>query len=349
MPPTRETGPMGHSAPLCVAIPVRDEQDEIAGCLDAVSRGLEGLGRTGVVVLANNCLDATAARARRWARDRAPGSCHVESIETELPPERAHAGGARALAMRHARRRVGSGGIILTTDGDSRPGATWAADMVQALARCDMAFGPLAPRPGPGEEILRIYDRLEQEALSLQSRYLHRVSAEKGASAPAHQQESGASLGVTAAAWDRLGGLPELPCGEDRAFAMRAIAAGLRVERAAVAPVMTSWRLAGRARGGHADTLARRLSEPDPYCDERILPLDGLLQRAKRLGGAGQGRAAFSREGGTTSAAPGDADLHASETPQASALRMSEVRAMLPTLRRLAHAQGALPRGREAS
>ncbi|MWD30227.1 hypothetical protein E0K89_022430, partial [Aquicoccus sp. SCR17] len=60
--------------------------------------------------------------------------------------------------------------------------------------------------------------------------------------------------------------------------------AGLRVSQAAIAPVLTSWRLVGRARGGHAETLAQRLSTADPYCDDRILPLAGLRERAERIG-----------------------------------------------------------------
>jgi hypothetical protein len=71
----------------------------------------------------------------------------------------------------------------------------------------------------------------------------------------------GANLGLTARAYRDAGGFPPLDVGEDRALVTALENRGYRVLRTPDAPVRTSARLHGRARGGFAAHLAT-LSEP---------------------------------------------------------------------------------------
>ncbi|MFD9466963.1 glycosyltransferase [Streptomyces sp. NPDC060027] len=71
-----------------------------------------------------------------------------------------------------------------------------------------------------------------------------------------HPHVHGANLGVSAAAYLRVGGFEPLPTGEDRDLAARLFAAGHRVARTDQHAVHTAARLRGRAPGGLADLLA---------------------------------------------------------------------------------------------
>jgi len=54
-----------------------------------------------------------------------------------------------------------------------------------------------------------------------------------------------------------------------------------RVRHDTTLQVQTSGRLFGRARGGMADTMRKRILEPDTPCDERLEPIDRAYFRAR--------------------------------------------------------------------
>ena len=91
---------------------------------------------------------------------------------------------------------------------------------------------------------------------------------------PRHAAHSGASIALTLAAYRRVGGLPAVPVGEDRALFEALVRAEMRVRHCPAARVVVSCRLDGRAAGGMADTLRRRLAEAD------AAPLDAGLEPA---------------------------------------------------------------------
>ena len=97
---------------------------------------------------------------------------------------------------------------------------------------------------------------------------------------PRHTQNSGASIAVTVAAYRRAGGIPAAILGEDRAFfaALRRIDARIRHSPACHAVV--SGRAEGRAAGGMAETIRRRLRTPDLLLDERLEPAADCTRRA---------------------------------------------------------------------
>jgi cellulose synthase/poly-beta-1,6-N-acetylglucosamine synthase-like glycosyltransferase len=122
-----------------VAIPARNEADRITRCLSALAMQRDHIGAPvvpgsfAVLVLANNCSDATAALARRLAT-QVPYPLWV--LEVTLTGDRATAGGARRRAMDEAAKRLDpviGEGLILTTDADSVVSPTWFAENMRAL------------------------------------------------------------------------------------------------------------------------------------------------------------------------------------------------------------------------
>ena len=130
-------------------IPVRNEQTTIETTLRALveQRDLHGQPldrrRYEIIVLANNCTDATAALVRRFAA-RQP-TLALDLAEITLPAPIAHVGMARRIAMDQAYRRlIGLGrarGVIASTDGDTRVTPTWIATTLDAIHQGADAVG----------------------------------------------------------------------------------------------------------------------------------------------------------------------------------------------------------------
>jgi hypothetical protein len=97
---------------------------------------------------------------------------------------------------------------------------------------------------------------------------------------PRHYQASGANLALSAAAMRMLGDLPWPACGEDKFLVHALEMRDGRVRHDTVQQVSTSGRLFGRARGGMADTMRKRILEPDSPCDERLEPVEQACFRA---------------------------------------------------------------------
>jgi hypothetical protein len=97
---------------------------------------------------------------------------------------------------------------------------------------------------------------------------------------PRHTEHSGASLAVTLEAYRRAGGIPPVPIGEDRAFVEALRRVDARVRHSPAVRVVVSGRTIGRAAGGMADTIRRRLTKPDETLDERLEPASNAARRA---------------------------------------------------------------------
>src|SRR6201999_3878982 len=96
---------------------------------------------------------------------------------------------------------------------------------------------------------------------------------------PRHQQHSGASIAVTATALRRAGGPPAVPNGEDRALIEKLRLADTKISHAPEVSVSVSGRLDGRAAGGMADTIRRRLVSPDIFADAALEPAVDAYRR----------------------------------------------------------------------
>jgi len=236
-----------------------------------------------IVLVVNNTSDATAGIVRILAGSLA---MPVEVIEHEFPPERASAGSARRMAMERSVELAGNGGVILTTDADGRVPADWvAANLYYLRQGMDAVAGRAVLDPVDDARIparLRSDDALERAYATALDEIASLVTPCHWDPWPRHTEHSGASIAVTVSAYRRAGGMPAAPVAEDRKFFAALEAIRARVRHAPEIAVTVSGRTIGRAPGGMADTIRRRLRHADPYLDDALEP---VLDRVKRLRG----------------------------------------------------------------
>jgi glycosyltransferase involved in cell wall biosynthesis len=257
--------------PVVVAIPARNEADRIEPCLVAVAAQTRPPDT--VVLLLNNCDDASEATARSIS-PRLP--FRLEIVSVALAPARANAGSARRLAMRHAAKFAGGAGVLLTTDADARVPPGWVRRNIAALtAGADAVCGRIVVDPVEARAIpdhLHDDDALETELLDLLDEIAFTLDPEPHDSRPRHTQASGASLAVAAEMFRRVGGVPNVAYGEDRALIDALIRIDARVRHDPSIVVVVSGRLDGRAPGGMADTIRRRMLRQDEFTDDQVEP-----------------------------------------------------------------------------
>jgi hypothetical protein len=272
--------PCGAPPVTAVAIPAKDEADTIARCVHGLAHGTQAPDH--IVLCVNNTTDDTIARARSVHLPRAT-TLHV--IERALPPHLAHAGTARRLAMDQAARLAGPAGVILTTDADGVVDSTWLSANLAALAAgadviagwVDLDIESWHAIPG------RLHDDDARECAydSLCDEIHARLDPDPADPLPRHTQHSGASIALRAETYHRCGGLPPIPSGEDRAFIAAMRRTDARIRHSPHCHVTVSGRTTGRASGGMADTIRRRLTAPDAYLDERLEPAEACARRAR--------------------------------------------------------------------
>lgn len=270
------------SAPaLVVAIPVKDEAERIGDCLNALAWQQEYRGHH-VLLLLNNCTDATANVVRALAPSLPVG---VHIVERRLPAARATAGTARSLAMRHAARLLGPDGILLTTDADGQVAPDWIVANLAAFRQgADVVAGQAVIDPLEAGRIpahLHADDALECAYGDLLDEIDALLDPDPADPWPRHGEHSGASIAVRLDAYLRAGGVPAVPVGEDRAFLAALKRVDARIRHAPGVRVTVSGRIEGRAAGGMADTIRRRIGRQDPEIDDRLEPARDQARRLK--------------------------------------------------------------------
>jgi GT2 family glycosyltransferase len=266
------------SGPVAIAIPVRNEVERIEPCLAAIA------GQTRapdiVVLLLNNCNDGTAAVARKishWLPFR------LDIVAVTLPPAAANAGNARRLAMRRAARFAGGNGALLTTDADAIVPPDWVARNLAGLAAgADAVCGSIvvdALEATAIPQALHDDDALECKLLDLLDEIAFNADPEPHDPRPRHAQASGASLAISSGSFRRVGGIPRVASGEDRALIAALMRMDARVRHDPDLVVIVSARLEGRAPGGMADTIRRRMVSQDEYCDDLVEPAADRFRR----------------------------------------------------------------------
>jgi hypothetical protein len=287
----RSPGAPSSSLQAAIAIPARNEADRIGGCLEALARQRDALGgrldpcRLAVVLLLNNCSDATLAVAR------AAGSrtgLDLLLLAVDLPPPAAHVGWARRLAMDAAASLLltarpsasllltarPEAGVILSTDADSRVTPNWVAANLAAVRQgADLVAGVVEGEPG---ELARLNARCRRrcQRQNIYERQLDRLASlldpQPHDPWPRHPFRCAASMAVQLWTYLRLGGLPPAPSREDQAFFRVALRQDARLRHCPDVKVLTSCRMDGRAPGGVAQTLARwsGLGAPNKAWDE---------------------------------------------------------------------------------
>lgn len=254
---------------VSVIVPVRDEAETLPQTLLALAHQVDFAanplmaGCYEVIVFANNCTDASAAIAHRFARQYPHVPIHV--VEQTLAQPDAQIGRVRQLLMDEAYRRLkGLGlqrGVIASTDGDSRVDRRWIAAMLHEIEQGADAVG--------GRTVI---DRAERATLDTATRasYLRFVGyrylikrledyldPDPFDRAPRHYQFFGANFAVTHSMYAQAGGMPPVPSGEDVAFHDALVGVGAKVRHSFLMRVTTSARHQGRASMGLADRLSQ--------------------------------------------------------------------------------------------
>ncbi len=233
-----------------------------------------------MVLLLNNCTDHTEAIARQMA----PRLRFTLDIALrDLAPAQANAGHARRLAMQRAAALAGADGVLLTTDADGVVAPDWIERNLSALDRgADIVCGravidKLEARLIPAH--LHEDDALECRLIALQDMLASGLDPEPHDPQPRHTEASGATLAVRVDAHLRVGGIPDIAAGEDRAFVRALWMMDARVRHDPAIEVVVSGRIVGRAEGGMADAIRRRMIRQDVFTDEQVEPTAEAFRR----------------------------------------------------------------------
>ncbi len=273
------------AAEVVIAVPAKNEAAVVRALLESLGRAMTTSSkRCTIVIFANDCADDTAAIIAGLAPALAG---FVVLIEGMLSPPHAHVGLARRLAMDVAAGLGAPDCAILTTDADTVVGPDWIDELTLPLARgFDLVCGSFEIED-PSPEVAGLqrhpFWRMEARYAALQNRVQHAcdqvICRQPVGGACPHYIEAGANLGLDARLYRRIGGLPPVTSSEDRALVRAAEWVDARICYCDRAPVRTSGRLDGRAAGGLAATLSRRLVDAAPTVDQRLRPAAGLKDR----------------------------------------------------------------------
>lgn len=283
-------------ADIAIAIPARNEASSILRCLKALDRACFSTQhmRVTIFVLVNNSSDETARKARQFN----PQFAEVVVEEITLHPHESHAGGARRRAMDEAATIAGPDGLLMTSDADSEVSPDWILANITELSKgADAVAGSVTFKPKDRAQLMPMLlaRAAEWRLANLQARLATLIDPVAHDPWPTHLWEWGASLAVTAQAYQSIGGLPPIPLAEDRAFAKALSSHDFKVRHSHAPVVFTSGRLQGRAPQGFADLLHDYCNLPDTPCDAAIEPTVNLIHRLqarnslRRLHGSSMG------------------------------------------------------------
>ena len=216
-----------------VVVPANDEESSIGRCLDALAATARHPGLQGeaveIVVVLDACRDATGPIAAAHG-----ATCiAVEARNVGI----ARAAGASALIARGAR-------WLAFTDADSAVAPDWLARQVESVA--DAVCG-----------VVCIDDWGDYGSEARASYLAGYVDADH------HRHVHGASLGVSSAAYLRVGGFAPLRCSEDVELVRRLHVQGAKIRWTNAVRVSTSARRVARAPDGFAAHL-RQLEQRAP-------------------------------------------------------------------------------------
>lgn len=265
-----------------IGVPVHNEERYIARSLRLLDHQADPSDDYAIVLLLNNCSDGTLTVLRSLEAELKHDVYYADIM---LPKNLAHAGMARKLAMDAAARLTAPHGIVLTTDADAVVTTDWVAMTRKHIATgADAVSGFVQHNPAEKSD----WPQALKDRTDIECRY-EDLLAELYATldpcphnpVPCHMITLGASLAATREAYQKCGGVPPIPCGEDRAFIAALERSDARVRFPRDVIVYTSSRLAGRADGGMAATLKARADCPDLPCDPLLEPVATACKRAE--------------------------------------------------------------------
>jgi hypothetical protein len=276
--PTPPLPPVPPACRMTVVMPAKNEEAFIRRALLAFAeqRDADGarldLATFDVIVYCNDCTDATADRARRFAREASGLSIHV--VDARLPCTAAHVGTARRNALELAARRFEAAGrtdgIVASTDADSTVDATWVATMLREIRNVDAVAGHVTIDASERDAMLAplrlLYDRelvYRRELGFAESRFDPRPYDPF----PRHDTFVGANFATTVTAYRRAGGLAPLPRLEDLAFSRALERVDARIRHTYDATAVTSARSIARVDGGFGTFLTELSKLGDRKCE----------------------------------------------------------------------------------
>ncbi|GHB67631.1 glycosyltransferase [Persicitalea jodogahamensis] len=242
------------AAQIVFAIPVKDEEESISACIQALENQYNSKGKRipwseyEALILVNNTTDATIQQAMKARRH--PG-IHIASVQ--LSPQHAHIGWARRTAMEWCSERLRQGrqarGLIVSTDADSQI----APDFIYELRRSfidpevDAVGASLQVEDGPSD---RLFDSLH--SYFTLERQLRLFAQENATFDLMHTHFSGAGFAVRQCVYEEVGGLTPFPYNEDKHFYHKLVQRDARIRMCDRLMVYTSGRLSGRTEWGMA-------------------------------------------------------------------------------------------------
>ena len=249
-----------------VIIPARDEAAGIARALDALAaqRDLNDAPLRPetfeILLLANNCADATAATARDWAARHRAVRLHV--VEMRFDAAQACVGTARRALMNAACERLQSVGATLkpraicSTDADTRVSPFWIAHTLEEMRLGADAVGGriLLARENSDAATRRVY-LLDTAYRLLRARLEGAIDRRDADAWPRHFQFFGASMAIAPDVYARIGGLPQVRCLEDMALETELTRRDYMVRRSPNVVALTSARRQGRVETGLSTQL----------------------------------------------------------------------------------------------
>jgi hypothetical protein len=247
---------------VSVIVPVRNEAHHLAKTLEALRLQQDDAGRPlnpdtyEVLVLVNNCTDASLAVAKSYQK-RHPGfSLHIAYVQ--LPPAKANIGTVRRLLMDEAHRRLTSvhneRGIIASTDGDTVVDPQWLWHIKAEIeSGADAVGGRILTHPDKNP--VRLFHLRDVTYRTLLARLESQLDPCAHDPWPRHFQHFGANLAVTCTMYSKAGRLPEVPYLEDEAFYRALLRIDARVRQSPQVRVMTSARMQGRVAVGFSEQL----------------------------------------------------------------------------------------------
>ncbi|WBH15838.1 glycosyltransferase [Sphingomonas radiodurans] len=265
---------------VCICVPARNEAARLPILLGALAAQTY-TGTIHVALCINNSDDESASIAADLATHRG-SRLNVRIDGCVLAPDEAHVGTARRRAMHVGSDIVGDRGVLISTDADCRPPDGWIAANLAAMdAGADVVGGRI------------VLDNLEPVSMAVMSvvtqfdRYWAMVREIEDAidpvphdPSPRHGDHTGASLAIGADMYHAIGGVPAIPCGEDRALVTAAVAAGARLVHPLPVWTRVSARTEGRAAGGMATSMAELADTINDGGAPRVAALEHWARRA---------------------------------------------------------------------
>jgi glycosyltransferase involved in cell wall biosynthesis len=220
---------------LGVVVPAHDEEQHIGDCLQALRMATRCPQLNGEKVLIVVALDACTDQTERIARSWGAATIAVDARNVGI----ARARGAKHALDAGAKHALDAGARWLAfTDADSIVAPDWLS--AQLAQHSDAVCGTIEVRDwGSYGESMRLHH------------------AETYTDADGHRHIHGANFGVTAEAYEGVGGFQPLISSEDVALVEALHLSGASIAWSAAPRVVTSARREYRAPGGFGETLRR--------------------------------------------------------------------------------------------